>query len=193
MIVGASGVGPGTSVSQVLPRRRNSSQRPSGRSTSGRSGRWWRKRTRRACWTGSGTGVSSGSASARLEHVIVLVGNPPLEEEICVESVLNEVRSVIGDVLDRGDGSWRAVQDAGLLSLAAPKEHGGEGLGLTEVAVLLHEVGRHAVQVPVWETLACGLLPLVRSGANELQAELVPRIVAGDLLMSQALRGRTTY
>ena len=58
-----------------------------------------------------------------------------------MDSVLDEVRSVIGDVLDRGDGSWRALQEAGLLSLAAPKEHGGEGLGLAEVSVLLHEVG----------------------------------------------------
>ena len=59
-----------------------------------------------------------------------------------MDSVLDEVRSVIGDVLDRGDGSWRALQEAGLLSLAAPEQHGGEGLGMVEVAVLLHEVGR---------------------------------------------------
>ena len=59
-----------------------------------------------------------------------------------MDSVLDEVRSVIGDVLDRGDGSWRALHEAGLLSLAAPKEHGGEGLGLAEISVLLHEVGR---------------------------------------------------
>ena len=106
-----------------------------------------------------------------------------------MDSVLDEVRSVVGDVLDRGDGSWRALQEAGLLALAAPKEHGGEGLGLAEVAVLLHEVGRRAVELPVWETLACGLLPLVRSGSDELQADLIPRIVAGELLLSPALRG----
>ena len=104
-----------------------------------------------------------------------------------MDSVLDEVRSVIGDVLDRGDGSWRALQDAGLLSLAAPKEHGGEGLGLAEVAVLLHEVGRRAVDLPVWETLACGLLPLVRSGSDDLQAELIPKVLAGELLLAPAL------
>ncbi len=110
-----------------------------------------------------------------------------------MDSVLDEVRSVVGDVLDRGDGSWRALQEAGLLSLAAPKEHGGEDLGLVEVAVLLHEVGRRAVELPVWETLACGLLPLVRSGSEDLQTELIPRIVSGDLLLSPALRGLATF
>ncbi len=109
-----------------------------------------------------------------------------------MDSVLDEVRSVVGDVLDRGDGSWRALQEAGLLSLAAPEQHGGEGLGMAEVAVLLHEVGRRAAELPVWETLACGLVPLVRSGSDELQAELVPKIVAGELLLSPALRGPAT-
>ncbi|MEJ7633522.1 acyl-CoA dehydrogenase [Aeromicrobium sp.] len=104
-----------------------------------------------------------------------------------MDQVLDEVRSVIGDVLDRGDGSWRALHEAGLLSLAAPEQHGGEGLGLGEVAVLLHEVGRRAAELPVWETLACGLLPLVRSGSEALQGELVPRVLAGELLFAPAL------
>ncbi len=104
-----------------------------------------------------------------------------------MDSVLDEVRSVIGDVLDRGDGSWRALHEAGLLSLAAPTEHGGEGLGLAEISVLLHEVGRRAVDLPVWETLACGLLPLVRSGSKDLQADLVPKVLSGDLMLAPAL------
>ncbi len=104
-----------------------------------------------------------------------------------LDGVLDEVRSVIGDVLDRGDGSWRALQEAGLLSLAAPEKLGGEGLGMVEVAVLLHEVGRRAAELPVWETLACGLLPLVRSGSDDLQADLVPKVLAGELLLAPAL------
>ena len=104
-----------------------------------------------------------------------------------MDSVLDEVRSVIGDVLDRGDGSWRALQESGLLALAAPADHGGEGLGMAEVAVLLHEVGRRAAALPVWETLACGLLPLVRSGSDALQADLVPQVLAGELLLVPAL------
>ena len=104
-----------------------------------------------------------------------------------MDSVRGVVRSVIGDVLDRGDGSWRALQESGLLALVASKEHGGEGLGMAEVAVLLHEVGRRASDLPVWETVACGLLPLVRSGPDALQADLVPQVLAGELLFAPAL------
>ncbi|KRC67007.1 acyl-CoA dehydrogenase [Aeromicrobium sp. Root236] len=106
---------------------------------------------------------------------------------MCVDSLLDEVRSVIADVLDRGDGSWGALQESGLLALAAPKELGGEGLGMTEVSVLLHEVGSRAADLPVWETLACGLLPLVRTGDESLQADLVPKVLAGELLLAPAL------
>ncbi|MCW2801021.1 MAG: acyl-CoA dehydrogenase [Aeromicrobium sp.] len=104
-----------------------------------------------------------------------------------MDSVLDEVRSVIGDVLDKGDGSWRALQESGLLALAAPEKLGGEGFGLVEIAVLLHEVGRRAAGIPVWETLACGLLPLVRSGSDDLQADLVPKVLAGELMFAPAL------
>ncbi|WP_374999509.1 acyl-CoA dehydrogenase family protein [Aeromicrobium sp. CTD01-1L150] len=104
--------------------------------------------------------------------------------------VRQEVRSVIGDVLERGDGTWHAMRDAGLVSLAAPESFGGEGLGLGEVAVLLHEVGRRAKDLPVWETLACGLLPVVRSGSQELQNAIVPKVLAGELLLAPALRER---
>ncbi len=107
-----------------------------------------------------------------------------------MDSVLDEVRSVIGDVLDRDDGSWRALHAAGLLSLAATEQYGGEGLGLTEIGVLLHEVGRRDVQLPVWETLACGLVPLVRSGSQALRDELIPKVVAGELLFAPALSER---
>jgi len=100
---------------------------------------------------------------------------------------VDEVRSVAVDVLDRGDGSWSALRGAGLVALVAPEAFGGEGLGMTEVSAILHEVGRRASDLPVWETVACGLLPLIRSGSTELQAELIPQILDGSLLLVPAL------
>ncbi len=106
---------------------------------------------------------------------------------MCVDSVIDEVRSVIADVLDRGDGSWAALCDAGLVSLVAPEEFGGEGLGMAEVSVVLHEIGRRAADLPAWETVAAGLLPLIRSGSAELQAELIPQVLNGSLMLVPAL------
>jgi 3-oxo-4-pregnene-20-carboxyl-CoA dehydrogenase beta subunit len=105
--------------------------------------------------------------------------------------VHEEIRSVVTDVLDKGPderrATWQACADAGLLGLAAPEEHGGEGLGLAELGVLLHEIGTRAVDLPVWDTLVCGLLTLVRAGTAEQQTRFVPGIVAGELQLAAAM------
>jgi hypothetical protein len=104
-----------------------------------------------------------------------------------VSEVREEIRSVVADVLDKGGASWEACAEAGLLGLAAPEEHGGEGLGLAEIGVLLQEVGRRAVDLPVWETLACGLLTLNAAASADVAAQYIPDIVAGKLLLAPAL------
>jgi hypothetical protein len=102
-----------------------------------------------------------------------------------------EIRSVLTDVVEKGaegvGASWKACAEAGLLGLAAPTDHGGEGMGLDEVAVLVREVGARALDLPFRETLVCGLLTLARSGTPEQQETFIPRIVAGDLLVAPAL------
>ena len=50
-----------------------------------------------------------------------------------------EIRQVVADVLDKGDASWRAMAEAGVLSLVAPEEYDGSGLGPTALAVVLDE------------------------------------------------------
>ena len=103
----------------------------------------------------------------------------------------DEIRSVLADVLDKGPAeigaSWAACAEAGLLGLAAPTGAGGEGLGLAEVAVLVREVAARALDLPVRETLVCGLLPLSLAGTPEQQEFFLPRIVSGDLLVAPAL------
>ena len=108
-----------------------------------------------------------------------------------MDSVRDEIRSVVIDVLDKGPedkkASWQACADAGLLGLAAPEEYAGEGLGLGEIGVLLHELGTRAIDLPVWDTLACGLMTLVRAGTPEQQGRYIPDVVAGKLLLAPAI------
>ncbi len=107
------------------------------------------------------------------------------------QGVAEEVRSVVTDVLDKGPEapaeSWRACADAGLLGLAAPEQHDGEGLGLPELTVLVHEAAARGRDLPFVETLVAGLLPVVRCGTAEQQAALVPSVVAGRLLIAPAV------
>ncbi len=104
-----------------------------------------------------------------------------------MSEVREEIRSVVTDVLDKGGATWQAFADAGLLGLAAPEANGGEGLGLGEVGVLLHEVGARALDLPVWETLVCGLLTVAATATPEQSDRLIPDLVAGKLLLAPAL------
>lgn len=105
------------------------------------------------------------------------------------------VRAVVGEVLERESDArdWAAWAAAGLTALPVPEEYGGEGLGLAEVAVLLREAGRRAVQVPAWETLCCGALTLASYGTDAQRKDLLPGIATGELIVTPALRGRAVY
>ncbi|GGO68960.1 acyl-CoA dehydrogenase [Nocardioides deserti] len=105
---------------------------------------------------------------------------------------LDAVRSVITEALERGGGGWRedwaALAANGLTALPVPAEHGGEGLGLAAVAVLLRETGTRARHLPVWETLCCGALVLAAHGSDEQRAALLPGVASGELLLTPAIR-----
>jgi alkylation response protein AidB-like acyl-CoA dehydrogenase len=58
---------------------------------------------------------------------------------------------------------WPRLVDTGLLVVAVPERHGGDGMGLLEVAALLTELATDAVAIPALPTLGFGVLPLVAS------------------------------
>jgi alkylation response protein AidB-like acyl-CoA dehydrogenase len=82
---------------------------------------------------------------------------------------------------------WAALAGAGLLGVAVPEEHGGSGLGLVELCVLLEEVGRVVAPVPVFATLLLGALPIAALGTAAQRARHLPGVASGDLLLSGAL------
>ena len=82
---------------------------------------------------------------------------------------------------------WAAMADAGLLGIAVPAEHGGAGLGLLELALVLEEVGRHTAPVPALAALALGGLPVARWGSAEQRAAILPGLVAGTTVPTAAL------
>lgn len=77
---------------------------------------------------------------------------------------------------------WKAMGQAGLLSLALPEALGGEGFGAVEVATVLTEVGRQTLPVPALATLSLGVLPAVALGTAEQQRALLDGVADGRVL-----------
>src|SRR6478752_8188197 len=105
-----------------------------------------------------------------------------------VEAVGSVAREALDLATGNDEQTWAELAAAGLLALPVPEAQGGEGLGLPEVAVLLRETGQRAVQLPVWETLCCGVLTLAAAGSEEQRAALLPDVAAGTALLTPALR-----
>jgi len=82
---------------------------------------------------------------------------------------------------------WRAMAEAGLLGIGLPVEHGGAGLGLVELCLVLEEVGRRTAPVPALASLAFAGLPIARFGSAEQQAALLPPLAGGASVPTAAL------
>ena len=82
--------------------------------------------------------------------------------------------------------AWRGMAASGLLGLTLPQRYGGTGLGFTELAVVLEEVGRSLLPGPFLSTSVCALAVL-DSGTDEQKDKLLPLIASGELRMALAL------
>jgi len=82
---------------------------------------------------------------------------------------------------------WSELAKANLLGLCLPEDVGGSGLGVIEMAVLLEQQGRRVAPVPLLPTLAMGALALAEFGSEAQRRAWLPRVVAGDVVLSAAL------
>ncbi len=97
-----------------------------------------------------------------------------------------EIADLAATVLRREpDQAWKALGQAGLLTLAVPERLGGDGLGVLETCAVLTEVGRAGLDTPALATLALGVLPIVHLGTPEQQ----DRLLAGSPIITAALDG----
>jgi alkylation response protein AidB-like acyl-CoA dehydrogenase len=121
----------------------------------------------------------SDEQQATIDVAAKLLGDKATPEAIRAVEQADELR------FDRA--LWAAMADAGLLGLAVPAEHGGAGLGVLELALLLEEVGRRTAPVPALATLALGALPVARWGTAPQRAELLPGVIGGTTVLTAAL------
>jgi 3-oxocholest-4-en-26-oyl-CoA dehydrogenase beta subunit len=91
------------------------------------------------------------------------------------------------DAVDRD--LWRALAEADLLGLGVPSAQAGAGYGLQELCLLLQAQGNVVAPVPLWATLVLGALPLARFGTEAQKEHWLPRVVAGEAMLTAALTG----
>ncbi|MFJ9687135.1 acyl-CoA dehydrogenase family protein [Streptomyces bacillaris] len=87
---------------------------------------------------------------------------------------------------------WGALAASDLLGLTLPEEYGGAGLDPVALCLVLRESAKVLARVPLLESCAVAMT-VGRYGERALAAELLPRAVRGELVLTAAANGRTGH
>lgn len=103
------------------------------------------------------------------------------------ECPMSYVRQMMDDERGYSVEVWRKMADLGWMGLIFPEEHGGLGLDMVDLVVVLEEMGRIVLPGPYFPTVALAGVTLLEAGADDQKAKYLPSIAAGKLKATLAL------
>jgi alkylation response protein AidB-like acyl-CoA dehydrogenase len=81
---------------------------------------------------------------------------------------------------------WYKMAELGWMGLVLPEQYNGMGMGFMDLVILLQEMGRNILPGPFFSTVVMGSLPILNAGTEEQKKEFLPRIAAGDMILTLA-------
>jgi alkylation response protein AidB-like acyl-CoA dehydrogenase len=82
---------------------------------------------------------------------------------------------------------WRELAKANLLGIAIPESCGGNGMGLSELMILVEEIGRTVAPLPVLPALVEAGLPIAEFGSEAQKKRWLKALASGDAILTAAL------
>jgi alkylation response protein AidB-like acyl-CoA dehydrogenase len=83
-----------------------------------------------------------------------------------------------------GHGLWKQFGELGLTGIAVPESHGGLGLGVTEAALVLEEIGRNLTPSPFLMTALVAARAIAGTAHGD---RWYPPLIAGDAVLALAV------
>src|SRR3954468_16851306 len=77
------------------------------------------------------------------------------------------------------DDAWKEMSELGWAGIFIDEEHGGQGLGIVELVILMEELGYALAPVPFLSNAAAGLA-LQFAGTDEQKERWLPGIASGE-------------
>ena len=121
----------------------------------------------------------------------------PNEEELMVKNAAREfleaecspslARAIEQDERGYSVELWEKMASLGWFGISLPESHGGGGLPVTYLGLILEECGRAIAPVPFHST-ATAALAVARHGSADQQQSILPRAARGDLIMTWAVQ-----
>ena len=76
--------------------------------------------------------------------------------------------------------AWKEMSELGWAGIFIDEDHGGQGLGIVELVILMEELGYALAPVPFLSTAAAGLV-LQHAGTDDQRSRWLPGIAAGEV------------
>ena len=99
---------------------------------------------------------------------------------------LARVRRLRGTSAEYDRAVWKKMAELGWLGILVPERYGGLGLGLAEMAIVARGLARALVPEPLTATAVVAATALGATENEVLKREQLPRLVAGDVLLTLA-------
>ncbi len=101
-------------------------------------------------------------------------------------SPLEQVRELEDDPVGYSTELWTQLAELDLLGLVLPEELGGSGMTMLEGVIVYEELGRAVTPLPHFVSCVLSATALVRAGSEDQQAEWLPKIAAGEVILTPA-------
>ena len=98
-----------------------------------------------------------------------------------------QVRGLLDDATGYDQSLWASMAELGWLAINISDEHGGMGASYTELAVILHELGRQVTPSPMLASIVLGAGALSASANDGLASALLPGVATGETVLAAAL------
>ncbi|MFK7896092.1 MAG: acyl-CoA dehydrogenase family protein [Myxococcota bacterium] len=82
---------------------------------------------------------------------------------------------------------WKQLAESNLIGLPLPEDVGGQGFSFLALCLMLEEAGRNLAPLPMMESIVYTSLPIAQFGSDSLKKDLLPRVIAGEALLTQGL------
>jgi alkylation response protein AidB-like acyl-CoA dehydrogenase len=100
-------------------------------------------------------------------------------EMLAARSPFAKVREA-AEAAEYDDALWREIVELGWPGIAVAEEHGGQGLGAVELAVLLEELGYACAATPFLSTAVAAAV-IQAGGSDEQRGRWLPGLISGEL------------
>ncbi len=104
------------------------------------------------------------------------------------KSPTTEVRRLMAMDAGYDPDVWRQLsQELGLTAIHIPEAYGGQGFGISELAITVEEMGRALLCAPYFASTVLAATVIQKAGTEAQKQALLPGIAAGDTIATLAL------